>query len=446
MRETLLSIVYMLLVGACSDKTEDLLISTKQEIGLSSEEAACLMRLQLKNEYSSNPLNVLAENKALEAISVFDQPKHTRSCSERKVKDIVPITTGHTGCLKSALADTTAYVVNFANNNGFVVLSADWRTDQVLAIVERGNLDINNKESYPPQMEVFFGNMKTMLEEQRANAEAEDAIYLETALMKLHIKTKTNTLKVAGDTHTQLMYYDAPEVYYTEPLVLTQWNQVGEPYDIYAELIDNKRAPMGCTTTAIAQIMSCHKYPTSYHWDELIKIKYPYNNPSYNTEIGHLLKAVADGIHVKWGLEGTSAPISRACSYLKSIGYSNGGTEDAYSFSHVQNSIENGSPVLMCGDDGETGHAWVVDRVFTKKRIAHFYDWVEGVGPTRFYTTYDYPDRYIYCNWGWGGSHDGYFFDGAFDANKNGEKLSTLKSATSYNYKYHLSAVYNIKR
>lgn len=63
----------------------------------------------------------------------------------------------HIGVLRNSLTDTRSqetgssvgldtlmYVVNFSNNNGFVLVAADKRTEPIFAFIDEGNLDFEN--------------------------------------------------------------------------------------------------------------------------------------------------------------------------------------------------------------------------------------------------------------------------------------------------------------
>ncbi len=66
-----------------------------------------------------------------------------------------------------------------------------------------------------------------------------------------------NTPQLA-ETYIRSSQYVAETV---EPLLnSTMWNQ-GEPYNILCPVIDGENSPTGCVATAVAQIMSHHKYP-----------------------------------------------------------------------------------------------------------------------------------------------------------------------------------------
>lgn len=434
MKYAFMTLAALLMMVACSDKNEDLPQPMEQEIELSPEEAACLMRYHLKEEYATTPRSELAQRKALEAISTLDKDKSTRSNSARKVKSIDPIvkqTLG--GTLKTAYLDTTALIVNFESNQGFVILSNDWRTDQVLAIVENGNLDINDKESYPPQMEIFFSNMQVMLEQQKAEADTKDTEYLEDVLSKFHKNRQEGGLKAAGDIHTQFMYYEDPIIVSSGKLTKTRWGQ-NEPFNNDAPLINGQHAVAGCVATAIAQVMAYHKFPREYNWDKFVTIEGGDNDYNGQPSLASLFRLIGDNVSMNWGLKGSSAYTKDAVSHFRKMGYKNPGEYAPYYYGRVENSINDFGPILTRGTNKYTneGHSWIIDGYRKSSTIAHYLVWEEGVGVREFYTKTEYRDAHVHCNWGWNGIKNGYFAEGAF----------VLRDEADYT---NINCVYNIK-
>lgn len=75
----------------------------------------------------------------------------------------------HIGVLRNSLADirsqetsssveldTLMYVVNFTNNNGFVLVAADKRTEPIFAFIDEGNLDFEKLEDVDNEMFLSF--------------------------------------------------------------------------------------------------------------------------------------------------------------------------------------------------------------------------------------------------------------------------------------------------
>ena len=228
------------------------------------------------------------------------------------------------------------YIINFANNQGYVVTSGDRRVPGVLAYNSYGHLGdtISN-----PGQAVLFSYMQAYIEEQREAFEANKeklATQAEEALFKKlskerqaeliakgyfdkegkRVKSKFFDLTHAlcqseeldtdnGNKHsddfdedrgrhgdTNLPEKNGPVLdpgattygewiteYIKAPLLKTLWGQSGEYNDkvgVYCEA-DGDQSPVGCVATAIGQLMAYHKKPAIFkdrvmHWDDMTKI------------------------------------------------------------------------------------------------------------------------------------------------------------------------------
>ena len=228
------------------------------------------------------------------------------------------------------------YIINFANNQGYVVTSGDRRVPGVLAYNSYGHLGdtISN-----PGQAVLFSYMQAYIEEQREAFEANKeklATQAEEALFKklskerqaeliargyfdkqgkrvkskfldlTHVLCQSKELdKDNGNNHsddfdedrgrhtgTNLPKKNGPVLdpeattygewtteYIKAPLLKTLWGQSGEYNDkvgVYCEA-DHDQSPVGCVATAIGQLIAYHKKPAIFkdrvmHWDDMTKI------------------------------------------------------------------------------------------------------------------------------------------------------------------------------
>ena len=223
------------------------------------------------------------------------------------------------------------YIVNFANNQGYVITSADRRIPSVLAYNSYGHLGdtITN-----PGQAILFSYMQAYIEEQRAAfeankeklaTEAEEAIFKQLSkerqaeliakgyFDKEGKRTKTkydgrgffsvcpdspfppefehfdknkdkkgedpkHRIKEPGWADYDIKYGDWKIEKLKAPLLKTLWGQSGE-YNNSVRLKCNngEEAPVGCVATAVAQILAYHKKPEKVkgrimHWEEMTKI------------------------------------------------------------------------------------------------------------------------------------------------------------------------------
>ncbi|MCR4847726.1 MAG: C10 family peptidase [Bacteroidales bacterium] len=213
------------------------------------------------------------------------------------------------------------------------------------------------------------------------------------------------------------------------PLIQTKWNQNKYYNSLCPEAPDgpNGFAYVGCTATAMAQIMKFYNYPShgigshSYTWnDQTLSVDfgattYDWNNMSlyYNyyyddggglhwlpapsaveeTAVATLMYHCGVSAEMNYSGSGSAASLYVAASALKNyFNYSVGvnykkksGYEDAEWIAMVKNDLDAGRPLEYEGYNPETGggHAFVCDG-YNNEDFFHF-------------------------NWGWGGHLDGYF-------------------------------------
>ena len=138
------------------------------------------------------------------------------------------------------------YVFNAEGGNGYVIVSGDDRTPEILGYVDEGTFDEDNIPE----------NMKSWLQ-----------LYVDQIKYLADNNITVNKNAIRARARAQATRHSVPE------LLTTRWNQ-GRPYnltcpDYYLE-DDEKEAtalPLrngpatGCTATAMAQVMNFYKYP-----------------------------------------------------------------------------------------------------------------------------------------------------------------------------------------
>lgn len=216
------------------------------------------------------------------------------------------------------------YIVNFANNEGYVVTSADGRVPGVLAYNSYGHLGdtITN-----PGQAILFGYMQDYIEQERENFEknkealkiqAEEMIFKQLPKEKQEeliakgyfnkegkrIVTKYNSNDKDFESHEEYREWFCsiygPEAqisfphpyigqredfekksreeqekgysrygtwetsYVKPPLLKTLWGQTGDYNDKVLVKCGGSEAPVGCVATAVGQIMAYHKRPATF--------------------------------------------------------------------------------------------------------------------------------------------------------------------------------------
>lgn len=285
-------------------------------------------------------------------------------------------------------ANAPYYIFNASDNNGFVIISGDDRTNKILGYSNRGNFDVAN---VPPQL-------SALLDRYSENLSALTTSAVNTSWSSSHRTASNNETGVLLET--------------------ANWGQ-GAPYNLDCP----ENCITGCVATAMAIVMKYHGWPkrgrgsnynpyepergeysfdTDYDWDNAIMdYSHYYEAPeSYtDTQIKAVSKIMHDcttsieSIFLPGGM--TSADDHDCAFALRNFFFYDGNIGHTYiktidtnsdnALSFIKSELDAGRPMIMAGDPevGYGGHAWVIDG-------------------------YDSNDM-VHINWGWDGSGNGYY-------------------------------------
>ena len=295
------------------------------------------------------------------------------------------------------------YVFNADNDGGFVIVSGDDRTTEILGYSKTGNLDMKH---LPENLKWWLDGYARQMEALGASAEPVQ---------------KTVTRGV-----------DNWEV--VSPLIQTQWNQ-DYPYNMMcpdkngldwrdtgfdtAHLMTDDQLDYhcvtGCVATAMAQVMyyyygasesfTCEAIPayqtykngwtmkelpaTSFEWD---KMKTTYNGKETDESaeaVAKLFRYCGQAVKMDYNLGGSSASVS-PYHMAHYFGFGkNARSVSRYNYSlkdweqMIYDELSHQRPVLYGGSSNSGGHQFIVDG-------------------------YD-ENGLFHMNWGWGGMSDGYY-------------------------------------
>ena len=284
------------------------------------------------------------------------------------------------------------YIFNSENDNGFVIVSGDERTTDILGYSDKGHIDLENIP--------------------------------ENLLAWLNYYNKEIQLLDSG----QKQYVKRANKAAVAPLIQTKWNQ-NEPYNRMCPEKNGEKCPSGCVATAIAQVMYYYKWPTvetaempeywagcadeyypsmpatTFDWDNM-KLEYNSNNgmPDYSDKeanaVANLMRYCGQAVSMEYENGGSSASVvgNELCfrfwySYnIKRVQRSNYSTTEWEEM--MYNEIKEGRPILYSGRLPGAGHEFICDG----------YD---GNG-------------LFHINWGWGGGSDGFYVLNILDLNYEG--------------------------
>lgn len=261
----------------------------------------------------------------------------------------------------------TFYIFNVENNEGFVIVSGDDRTDAILGYSEHGNLD----------METAPSNIKWLLqayEEYIRNMNDNDSDSNEN-----NPNSRTDIL----------------------PLLETTWGQ-GEPYNQLCPMVDSQHCVTGCAATALAQVIfycgrpqdytsSIPAYTTStlgIEQPELPPTKFNWDYLSGNA-VARLMQYCGHAVKMDYGLNESGAmPTDYATALNVYFGYTDATLVARSDYSDeewdelIYNEVKEKRAVVYSGYSINGGHTFVID---------------------------GYQDNKFHINWGWNGDDDGYF-------------------------------------
>lgn len=208
-----------------------------------------------------------------------------------------------------------------------------------------------------------------------------------------------------------------------------------------------KSQKTGCAATAVAQLMAIYRFPASYNgytfdWIEMRKSS---PNTAGIGQIARLMQqlGLSNNLDMDYGVSSSGALPSRISPTLVNFGYANGGRSEIYESSQIINELMLGFPVLVYGYDGDAGHMWLGHGLIELYNNVKGYNELDEVITTQLY----FRGHYILYNWGWSGSHDGYFLSGIFDAHSTPAYEDPTRSVYDpYNFQNDVHAITNIRK
>ncbi len=365
------------------------------------------------------------------------------------------------------------YVVNFDNDEGFAILSADDRLpDDVIAVSSRGNLI--DFTPYPEE-----GYEDTLTLEDLYVPEDDDYLLGSVTPDRVIGGLVTNyviewTDSIGGDlggrfpgsppptppsdpiTYT----YEYQTVEHIPEMLTTTWHQRSpyndqcpnryhykgflgityttiKPYNFDAfgewgsDFVKEEDLLAGCVAIATAQILAYNEYPALSDvlgenvvedWEWLLANHTTIMDPEEKAEAiarqnelyAKLVHSIGVGCDMDYGFykqQSFTTPVA-AKRYLEDIGYSNAERTIGYDLEVVKAQLQNNCPVFIGAISGAVnGHAWVIDG-YKKVNTIKIGKNSDGEIVS---TTISSTNQYVHCNWGWNSSCDGWFATGLVD-------------------------------
>lgn len=306
--------------------------------------------------------------------------------------------------------DTLMYIINFADNTGFAIVGADKRTDPIFAIIDEGNYNVRDFEN--EENEGFLTFMDFAI-----SKEIKDII---TSDNMCQSRTTSKGWNI---------------IYKIDPILKTKWSQ-GGTYDpnSFGKYCPNKVT--GCAVTATAQILSYYQTisnvqwsyngstgSSNLNWERIMDdcentggYLSSYTTPQSIDEIAHLCFYLGIAFNADYKIDkknpeknSTGVGADKPIDWFNKWGGLKASKLTKYDDDKIATAIQFGKPVYARGNSGKKsflgvrtswtgGHAWVYDGYIYASKNNEYH-------------------KLMHCNWGWGGSCNGFFISNVFNTN-----------------------------
>jgi hypothetical protein len=415
-------------------------------IGCDNEIATPSNALEEQQTTYAIPLDEALNNlsSALENINAEQIKKGLRPRTINEIDECIALSTqqvtGRNHLVKSNTTqkvDTALYIVNFANNQGYAILSASKKLpDDVLVIADKG---------YLTAAELMREDEYSNLEIDTLNPYCEeDDDYYVGIDKNLTNKLVTNYYKKYSSDQIK-----TPVTYYYEytswkhhssvaPLVRVKWHQ-DAPFNNLSPKRCGEPAPAGCVAIAVAQILSANKNVTKLNgvtidWATMNKLPQPTGDDK--DKIANWVRYIAKKCCMIYGCYkgkgyGLATP-EKAKKFLKTLSpYKNVTKLKTFNAQTAINMVKAGKPVFISAFHSTfDAHAWVIDGYLKQQRTRT----TKSLSTNDVISTTTEYRELIHCNFGWNGLADGYYTPGIFDISAGPIEIDPLdKSKTKAN-------------
>ena len=301
--------------------------------------------------------------------------------------------------------DTLLYVVNFGDGEGYAVMSTDASLggDNLIALAESGSITIED-----------IVNPDT--------AKRDNPFLYMPGIRPMSDGPSTGLTNPGGGGGLGWgqpggmgnMGYIAVQKYgpweeYSEygPYTNVRYHQ-GAPYNNLCPKKD-KDGPAGCASIALLTLFSCNENPSiiggiSGDW-ELLKHPNMDSSTHFMSVIPQWVRRLGEDCNTKYRADYAYAFSADIIDALHKYSY-NAQRENKPGLEKVRDCIMQGK-ALMCGGIPNgllfKGHYWVLDGYMLQRRET----WIQIDGK-KTSVKYEYREL-IHCNWGWGGTSNGYY-------------------------------------
>ena len=219
---------------------------------------------------------------------------------------------------------------------------------------------------------------------------------------------------------------------YQTRFIPVKWKQTA-PYNSMTPIHSGQRTKAGCGAVALGQLMAYYKKPQGYDWNLLTQtptIETVANGGSQAriNEVSRLFYDIGkENIgDIKYGLTGSGMQDYSIWNVLRLFDYvyaydPSGKYASFPNATTILTELTDGYPVLIGADEyysridpnaKDLAHVWIIDGIFRKERNRYFVEETISANNKLIYRDlWSYRERFtqVHCNWGWGGSSDGWY-------------------------------------
>lgn len=301
------------------------------------------------------------------------------------------------------LPDTMIYIINYGDEDGFAIMSADSRTRPLYAISDEGHFDladtINNKG-----LSIFLAHM---------GSDYMSSISGTTILPADSMIYDPSNDSIIAPINPGDGYGDMGEYHYVgiRPMLdetVQTWGG-DDPFNVYCPEVSDttgntKIASAGCVAVAVGQMMSYYEWPKhykdqTYDWDNMKSDRGSDTLARFLFELGK-----PENLDTDYRYEGGFSYHRNANRTFINLGYLV--PKDWTDFSHqsVSSHLHRGGEPLLINAyapvNGKTGgHAWIIDGF-----LQYAYEKPFSTEPLHW------SNPIYHCVWGWQGASNGYYF------------------------------------
>ena len=311
-----------------------------------------------------------------------------------------------------------AYLINFADGEGFAVLGANNTVADIIAITETGQI----QEDLQVVLSEYYIEIDDTTEVEDDLHEisensiswycAEDDDFYTGAIINGDFVTECIKMAIYQPIDTPITGNYIPSTgsnrYTTKtPLLKTNWGQ-GEPYNRYCKrqnlIFQWKSALTGCSTTAMAMIVAQNEYPQTLivngdtmDWNQMkTSLDATYLSEEGEDDVAMLMATIFANVEKVATKNSTLITPKQIEKRMKEFGYTNVVRHCSSNFTEsftaaTSDMLALNKPVFISAipEQWAKGHSWVIDGAK--------------------YSSEDEKHYLLHFNFGWNGASNGYF-------------------------------------